>query len=321
MNVYIAYIHKVLKSCNKLSNEMGICQIWVYWDYFWCFFRHGCLIDQYTRGHFYQMTEVIRRKAFTQRRLERVIRFYNDSSYIHLLKNKNEFNEFFKDYIRRSWLYSKKMTKESFHKLVENNDELFIKPLDNQEGHGVYKVKTGELNWEHLYRELILKDVIIETVIKQHKKLMFGNKSVNSARILTVIDSSGSAHVLRAGLRVGVGDSFVDNYSAGGVLYEIDIETGIIDHKGIQGSNYDILFHPGTEFCMLGFEMPYWEEAIISVKKAAESISSCKFIGWDVAFTPEGIELIEGNHNPGLFTMESLGTPGAYYETIKIINS
>lgn len=283
--------------------------------------RHGCLIDQYIRGHFYQMTEVIRRNAFTQRRLEKVIRLFNDSNYIHLLKNKNEFNSFFKDFVKRDWLYSKDMTKEALERLFDNHDELFVKPLDDQEGHGVHKVNTHKVSCDELFKELKDKNAVIETVIKQHNKLCLGNQSVNSARVLTVIDSMGGAHVVRAGLRAGVGGSVVDNYSAGGVLYEIDVETGIIDHKGIQGNNYDVIFHPGTDLCMLGYSMPNWEEAMAAVKKAAEMIPQCRFVGWDVAFTPDGIELIEGNHNPGLFTMESLGTPAAYVETMEILMS
>jgi hypothetical protein len=72
---------------------------------------------------------------------------------------------------------------------------------------------------------------------------------------------------------------------------------------------------------MLGFKLPNWHIAIDSVIKAAEKLPQCRFIGWDVAITTKGIELIEGNHNPGIFTMESLGTPGAYADVMKIFNS
>ena len=72
---------------------------------------------------------------------------------------------------------------------------------------------------------------------------------------------------------------------------------------------------------MLGYQLPNWQIAIDTVKIAAEKLSQCRFIGWDVAFTADGVELIEGNHNPGIFTMESLGTPGAYADVIKILNN
>ncbi|MCQ2272803.1 MAG: hypothetical protein MJZ72_08500 [Bacteroidales bacterium] len=267
------------------------------------------------------MSKVVRKHAFTQRKVERIIKGYNNRSYIHLLENKNEFNAFFAEFVEREWLCSKNMDEGKLKKMYVENEELFIKPLDDMEGEGIYKIKTSDITFERLLTDLKNKNLIIETIIRQHKKMIFGNESVNSARILTVLDTEGKAHVVRAGLRVGVGNSVVDNYSAGGVLYEIDVKSGIIDHKGIQGNNYDIIFHPGTETCMVGYHLPNWELAIEAVTKAAEKIPQCRFIGWDVAFTQNGVELIEGNHNPGIFTLESLGTPGAYADVVKILKS
>lgn len=279
------------------------------------------MINQYIKGHFYLMSKVIRKHAFTQRKVERIINGYNNRGYIHLLENKDEFNTYFTEFVERKWLCSKDMEESELKKLYVENEELFIKPLDAMEGEGIYKIKTCEIPFEELFSDLKNKNVIIETIIRQHEKMIFGNESINSARILTVLDTNGKAHVVRAGLRVGVGNSVVDNYSAGGVLYEIDVKSGIIDHKGIQGNNYDIIFHPGTDICMVGYKLPNWNFAIDAVTKAAEKIPQCKFIGWDVAFTQKGVELIEGNHNPGIFTLESLGTPGAYADVMKILKS
>ena len=321
MSKYLNFIKKVIGGGKKLSSTYGISKYWFYWDYAKCFLKYGCLIDQYTKGHFHMMNKVTRKRAITQRKLEYLIDNYNDPNYIHILKNKNEFNAFFKEFIERDWLYTKNMDKKTFFDFCNSKEELFIKPLDEQEGHGINKLKIGDVDLATIYEDLKSKNAIVESIIRQNHQMILGNKSVNSARILTVVDKSNKAHVLRAGLRVGVGDSIVDNYTAGGVLYEIDIKTGIIDHKGIQGENYDIIYHPGTDICMLGFQLPNWNKAIEAVTKAAEKIPQCRFVGWDVAFTQEGVELIEGNHNPGLFTLESLGTPGAFADTMNILNS
>ncbi|MEE0454812.1 MAG: sugar-transfer associated ATP-grasp domain-containing protein [Sodaliphilus sp.] len=54
---------------------------------------------------------------------------------------------------------------------------------------------------------------------------------------------------------------------------------------------------------------------------AAEHIPQIGFIGWDVAITQNGVELIEGNHNPDYELLEYLGS-NCYYEKItKIISS
>lgn len=44
-------------------------------------------------------------------------------------------------------------------------------------------------------------------------------------------------------------------------------------------------------------------------------LPQCRFIGWDIAITDDGIELIEGNHNPDYELMEFFGTHGWYAKT------
>ena len=319
MNRYIEYLKKIQSKLRHLSSAENINICWLYVDYIMCLVKYGCLIDQYTKGYFYTWSRCIRKRAFTQRRLDKIISIANKTSYIHILQNKNEFNSFFSEFVEREWLYSKDMNRDSFKRLFNSNDFLFVKPLDSQEGEGIRKIKTSEVDVDALYNELKMGNYIIESIITQHKKMFLGNKSVNTVRVLTVLDNEGHAHIVRAGLRAGVGGAIVDNFSAGGVLYEVDPVTGLVDHKGIQGKNRDVIYHPGTDICMLGFQIPYWDKAIQAVTKAAEKIPQCRFIGWDVAVTNNGVELIEGNHNPGLFTLESIGTPGAYAEVMNIL--
>ena len=49
--------------------------------------------------------------------------------------------------------------------------------------------------------------------------MALGNTSVNTIRVYTIIDYKGDAHIVQAILRVGVGDSVIDNYCAWGCIY------------------------------------------------------------------------------------------------------
>lgn len=319
MNRYLNYLKKVNEHLNFISDKEDASLCRLYLDYAYCWFRHGCLINQYSKGHFYKQSGIIRAKSFTQRRVTKIINRYNDPRFIHILENKNEFNSLFSEFMCRKWLYSKEMTKEQFNDFISKCKKIFVKPLDDMEGHGICFLDLSDRNTDDIFDNLKKRNAILEEPVVQNRMLDLGNKSVNTARTLTVTDSLGKAHVISAGLRAGTGDAVIDNFSAGGVLYEIDIETGRIDHKGIQGDNYDVIFHPGSDICMLGFKLPNWEKAVASVIKAAENLPECRFIGWDVAFTESGVELIEGNHNPGIFTLWSLGTTGVYAVAMKIL--
>lgn len=309
------------KLLSNLHKQEGISLPLLWMDSTWALFRHGCLIKQYTLGGAYKITHCKMSDVITQRRLENIIRTYNDSSYIHYLENKNEFNTFFKDWVKRKWLWSHNMTESQLLDLMKDNKCLFIKPLDDQEGHGIRVLENFKVEDSYgIYEKLKKENVLIEEAIVQHPSMSFNNTAVNTVRVITCLDTHCTPHILRAALRVGVGQSIVDNFTAGGALYDVDVASGRIDYPGI-GHNYNtFIFHPGTDVCMLGFQVPNWEEVRSSVCNAAKRLPQCRFIGWDVAITKSGVELIEGNHNPGLFTMESVGKPCAYSEAIYYLN-
>jgi hypothetical protein len=52
--------------------------------------------------------------------------------------------------------------------------------------------------------------------------------------------------------------------------------------------------------------LPEWDAALRHVKAAHEACSNFVFIGWDVAFTPEGPMILEGNANWSAATHQSL---------------
>ena len=57
--------------------------------------------------------------------------------------------------------------------------------------------------------------------------------------------------------------------------------------------------HPDTGVMIRGFQIPNWVELLHFTEEAAMHYPM-KYVGWDIALTPEGPALIEGNvHWPG----------------------
>ena len=51
---------------------------------------------------------------------------------------------------------------------------------------------------------------------------------------------------------------------------------------------------------MPGLQIPHWEQIRALVNEAMERMPGIGYVGWDIAVTPDGCELIEGNcHWPG----------------------
>lgn len=149
--------------------------------------------------------------------------------------------------------------------------------------------------------------VMIEEILQQHPKMVFGNTSVNTVRVNTLLDNNGKGHIINCVLRAGVGDSVVDNYCSGGAIYPVDIEFGVITGKGKSRCGDDHMVHPGTNIMMLGYQVPNWQILKKEIVCAAERLQTLRLVGWDVALTDNGIALIEGNHNPDYEFFEFIG--------------
>ncbi len=94
-----------------------------------------------------------------------------------------------------------------------------------------------------------------------------------------------------------------DNFSSGSMYTFVD-DKGKIIVPAIDQDDKTYLNHPITNKEILGFIVPYYDEACQMVKETAKIIPQVKYIGWDVAITPNGPAIIEGNCFPGIFQIK-----------------
>lgn len=287
-------------------------------DSIWCYIHYGCEPEQYASGDFYKMKSYDRKDTYTIGRSYEVRKLMNGSVEMHFLSNKRDFNTFFAPYIRRDWVSCENCDLETLDQFVRNHDRIIVKPMGGMKGKGIFEFDKSNL--EPL-KDLVGKKILLEECIASHPLLNFNNKSLNTIRIITLLGKDGNVHVLKAALRCGVGDALVDNMSAGGVAYPVNINYGRIDGPGLAGTysledrNY-IYVHPGTDTFMVGCEIPFWEEVLSVVRNAASKLSQVRLVGWDVAVTDHGAELIEGNSRPGPATLEYFGGQRGFYKVI-----
>jgi len=313
------YFKRIYRAVTELSKETGYNRFYHLLDYLSAFCIHGAHIDQYTAGGFWKYSNPKRSKCLSHYRRLALEKKYNDPTYIHYYGNKQEFNEFFKDFIHRDWLYSGDSSFEQFKDLLKKHHKLIIKPIDGEQGNGIRQMNDeGQSDSElrEIFDALVKEDVIIEEIIVQHPNMVFGNKSVNTIRVLTACRSNGQARVMKAFLRAGVGDTLVDNTATGGYYYEVDLETGIISSGGTSKKGDLVFIHPQTDIVMLGFKVPKWDEVVKMCIAAAQKLPRIALVGWDVAISEDHVQLIEGNNSADYIGYEFVGSSG-YYEKIK----
>lgn len=248
------------------------------------------------------------------------MRTLNKQEDVHILEDKSHFNRYFSDYIHRDWILSSESSPTQIADFIQEHGIVIVKPYDEMEGHGIYKLDIAKINdLGAEVKKMAAQKVMIEEILVQHPRMVFGNTSVNTVRVHTILDKLGKGHILSCVLRAGVGDTAVDNYCSGGVIYPVDVERGIVTSKGKSRIGGEHIVHPKIEIVMLGYQIPNWDILKEDIIKAAERLPTLRLVGWDVAITKDGIALIEGNHNPDYELFEFIGEGKAYPSIKKYI--
>ena len=236
------------------------------------------------------------------RKLEKI--FNTNPNKESVISNKNNFNRTFGEFVTRQWCYAPACDDEQLRAFLERNHRFILKPLDLSQGIGVKRFETAEVlkdlpGFIQMARE---SNSILEEFICQHPEMAALNpSSVNTIRVNTVRDRNGEVHVIAASLRVGGQSSVVDNFSAGGVQYPIDPRYGIVVGGGVtHDGTRDVFYHPSTGKQVLGFNIPHWDQVVETVKKAGTIPENIRYVGWDIAITESGCEMVEGNIGQGV---------------------
>ena len=123
-------------------------------------------------------------------------------------------------------------------------------------------------------------------------------ESVNTMRIVTD-NVNGNVTIAYIIVKMGTGGSVCDNSGQGGILARVDVDTGRISTPATDDYFHVYDTHPDTGIPLVGYQLPMVPEAIAMAKEAAQVFPQVGHVGWDMAVTPDGPAIIEGNNFPG----------------------
>ena len=153
---------------------------------------------------------------------------------------------------------------------------------------------------------------LVQPLVEQCPELAaFHPPSLNTLRIATYRAPDGAVSVIAATLKMGMKGACVDNRLHGGLFVAVDVATGQLRNWGVSATTGSLRLehHPDTGVRFAGVTVPRWAQVIEIVHRAAEAIPELGSIGWDVAVTPDGPVIVEGNRNWGANLFQSVGTP------------
>lgn len=250
-----------------------------------------------------------------------------------LLENKYRTYKKYKDMYKREIIRIVKdenPTEENIKKLEEfavRHKLYVVKPAYAAFGKSVRTESLEMYDSVELAFEAYRKNgVVIEELIEQGEEMSrIHASSVNTLRLPTVIvkDENGEPEVrlFHPSLRTGRGESFVDNFSAGGVSALIDPVTGIICTDGADKKGHSYECHPDSGVKFKGFQIPDWEEAVSMVKKAAMTLPDNHYCGWDLAYSSQwGWCMVEANCHAQMGAMQMVTKTGRKHELEELIS-
>ncbi len=134
-----------------------------------------------------------------------------------------------------------------------------------------------------------------ELIVQSSQMAALHPNSINTIRITTILTDNNNVVVFYPFLKVGQKGSFVDNAGSGGIIVQIDPNSGKLCSGGYDESNVRYAAHPDTGVIFNGYQLPEFSNAVSLAKKLALVRPGCRYVGWDLAHTDKGWVMVEGN--------------------------
>ena len=162
--------------------------------------------------------------------------------------------------------------------------------------HHSLKLKTKS------HRAIIQERVFAHTEIAELTQSM----SLCTCRIMTRFAQGKGVDVVATAFRVISGNNIVDNLdkgSTGNLWCSVDADSGVVleafgkDPEADRLSRIDR--HPLTGLDVVGFRIPFWQEAIDLAIRLGSTFAPQRLVTWDIGITQGGPLVIEGNLGGG----------------------
>jgi hypothetical protein len=152
---------------------------------------------------------------------------------------------------------------------------------------------------------------LIQERVMAHPELaaLAGSEMVSSVRMTTCLRDDGQIFLLPTTLKLPATKNGLDNFGGGNVGISVGPD-GILG-TGVYGKDGPVVeSHPVSGIRFVGRQVPHWDAAVKLVHLAQGGLGTMRSLGWDVAITPDGPMLLEGNPYWGVDVLQQPGRRG-----------
>jgi len=226
---------------------------------------------------------------------------FDDPAFRHVFHDKVEFNRTFDAHLQREWLVLREGNVDELRAFSHRHGVIVTKEPFGHQGRGVHRYHTDAVtDWAAFHRGLLARgEILVEEVIRQHEALAaLCAGTVNTTRVTAFFDGD-TTHILAMAQKFGRG-AVSDQNTFGGFYAMLD-EQGRATGAGYDSDNRVYETHPDSGIRISDFQLPMFDEVIAFVDRVARIVPQVRYVGWDIAVTPEGPVLVEGNWAAGVY--------------------
>lgn len=185
-------------------------------------------------------------------------------------------------------------------RLQAGGGELFIKPVMGSGGRECALIRRRDDPRMAAYLAA-RGPYLLQRPLVQHAAMnMLYPGAINTVRMVTIAHGERAPRVFCAVLRIGCDGAGVDNWTSGGLVANLDIDTGRVASSGRRKRPFvTIVHHPDTGLCLKGFEVPCLQRMADVASRAHRLFPFAPSLGWDLACTVAGVVILEVNHDWG----------------------
>lgn len=299
-------LKKTCRMCTRLRAQRGGSRMGYLLDALWCSVRHGASPENYFVLRFFDLPDWQRATFLTSGRsgaLDRALNRNAAAAEKEALANKARFLTVFAPDVRRTHVYAPEADFAAFCAFLDGNDTFFLKPVGGTMGRGIERCRSAAVSDRAaFYDDCRAQRLLLEAPIRQHPALeALSPGCVNSVRVNAARGHDGRVRLIGACLKCGGKGAATDNFHTGGIAYPLELTSGRVSGPGRNNTDLgDYARHPASGAYLPGFQVPFWPALTACVYRAMDRVPGMGYVGWDIAVTPDGPELIEGNwHWPG----------------------
>ena len=274
----------------------------------WNYLVYGTSFSEYSAYGFYHKSRKEKLNYMTRRYMFRFFDRYNPKELRDRIGNKALAEQYYGQFLKRDQ-FRYEQGYAAFLEFARKHPRVFLKKAVGWGGDGariecVDTPEKAKAIWAGLD-----DTYVAEPVIENHPAIKeIHPASLNTIKIVTLY-LEGGPEIQTAMIRFG-NNTVVDNVHSGGIGAGVNIKTGRIETDAVDKHFQHYAVHPVTGKPIKGFVIPEWEAVKQLAIQAAYVTPELRYSSWDIAVTPSGPIMIEGNWDAEFYAEQMLYNRG-----------